>query len=190
VADGRAPGAYPDLEARIPRAIGGRTVTSVDSGRNCSDAALGALISHGVHELRFAGGTWDEGGGNAESIAVLGLPNSQPLPAAWAEELYETGARTAKRTENIETSRPTYPGVGAVYRLDTLNDLSYQTVIVWPEAPLVRVVIVASPVSPSASKPEHDARVDEAVAAAVTGASGNGTRTQGPSTNPVLPSSS
>jgi hypothetical protein len=188
IADARAAGAYPDLEARIPKSIGVRSATTVDSGRSCTDAALGALVSHGIHELRFAGGTWDEGGGNAESIAVLGLPGGQPLTAAWAEELYETGARTAKRTENIETSRPTYPGVGAVYRLDTLNELSYQTVIVWPDGPLVRVVIVANPVSPSASKVDHDARVDEAVAAAITVPSGSGLPSQRPSENPVLPS--
>jgi hypothetical protein len=190
VADGRAAGAYPELEARVPKAIGDRHATTVDSGRNCSDGALGALISHGVHDLRFAGATWDEGSGNGESIAVLALPNAQPLPAPWAEELYETGARTAKRTEHIDTSRPTYPGIGAVYRLDTLNDLSYQSVVVWPDGPIVHVVIVANPVSPSASKADHDARVDEAVAAAVTVTAGTGSPTQGSSTNPVLPSSS
>src|SRR5207237_193640 len=151
-------------------------------------AAPRALLSPGVHALRSAGATWDEGGGPAESAAILALPDGRPLPAAWAEELYETGARTAKHTENIETSRPTYPGIGGVYRLDTLNDLSYQSVVVWPDGPVVRVVIVATPVSPSASKPDHDARVDEAVAAAITLSPGASDLPSRGSTDPVLPS--
>jgi hypothetical protein len=174
LADGRVRGAYPELESRLPVAFDGIAPTSVDSGRNCSDAALGSLISHDVHELHFGGATWDQGGGKAISIAVLALP-AAPLPAAWAEEFYDIGARTARKTENIATSRPSYPGAGAVFRLDTLNDLSFQSVVVWQDGPLVRVVIVATPVDPSASRTAHDDRVARAVAAAVT-------------SEPVLPS--
>jgi hypothetical protein len=163
--DGRAPGAYPDLEASVPRLISGRTATSVDSGRDCSADALGTFASHGITELRFAGATWDEGGGNGVSIAVLALPD-RALPVAWAEEFYLVGAQNGKHTGNIQTSRPTYPGAGPVFRLDTLNDLSFQTVVVWPDGALARVVIVATQVGPSASRSVHDARVSEAVGAA------------------------
>jgi hypothetical protein len=185
--DGRAAGAYPALEALVPRSLGTRAATTIDSGRNCSDDALGSLISHGVHELRFAGSTWDEGGGNGESIAILALPDAA-LPVAWAEEFYDIGAQTAKHTENIETSRPTYPGAGSVYRLDTLNDLSFQSIVVWQAGPAVRVVIVASPVNPSASKADHDARVDEAVAAAITAPAPTGTAPPPASLVPYLSS--
>jgi hypothetical protein len=179
--DGRQPGAYPDLEARVPRSIAGRPATTVDSGRNCSDGALGTLVGHDVHEVRFAGATWDEGGGNGVSIAVLALAD-QALPVAWAEEFYAAGAVAGKKTDNIETSRPTYPGAGRVFRLDALNDLSFQTVVVWPDGPLARVVIVATQVGPTASRSVHDARVSEAVGAAILAAQR--------SPEPVLPSPS
>jgi hypothetical protein len=164
--DGRAPGAYPQLEALVPRTISGRPATTVDSGRNCTSTALGSFTSHEVGEIDYAGATWDEGGGNGVSIAVLAAP-SGALPAAWAEEFYLNGAEASSKTANIETSRPTYPGAGTVYRLDTLNDLSYQSVVVWPDGPVVRVVLVATQVGPAASKSVHDARVSEAVGAAV-----------------------
>jgi hypothetical protein len=185
VTDGRAPGAYPSLEALVPHAINTRPATSVDSGRNCSAGALGSLAGHGVDELRFAGATWDEGDGNGVSIAILSLPD-QALPVSWVEEFYLAGAQNGKHTGNIETSRPTYPGVGTVYRLDTLNDLSFQTVIVWPDLPDVRVVIVATQVGPSASRQVHDARVAEAVGA--TTLVGGPSPGCGCSQEPVLPS--
>ena len=200
--DGRAPGAYPDLEARIPRTINGRPATSVDSGRNCSTDALGSLANHGVREIRFAGATWDESNGNGVSIAILALPD-RDLPVAWAEEFYLLGAEGGKHTGNIETSRPTYAGAGPVFRLDTLNDLSFQTVVLWSDGGLVRVVIVATQVGPNASRSVHDARVAEAVGAAVLaeeagpGPGGSplasplgGGGAGGPSPGPVLPSPS
>ena len=190
-ADGRAPGAYPDLEADVPREINGRPATSVDSGRNCSADALGSLVNHGVTEVRFAGATWDESDGNGVSIAVLALPD-EAFPVAWAEEFYELGAENGKHTGNIETARPTYPGAGQVFRLDTLNDLSFQTVVVWPDGPLARVVIVATQVGPNASRAVHDARVAEAVGAAVVAQASPGgpVESGGPSGEPVLPSPS
>ena len=94
------------------------------------------------------------------------MPAGVPLPVAWVEEFYEVGARSGKKTDNVAVTRPTFPGGGTVYRLDALNDLSFQSVVVWPDGPIVRVVIVASPVNPSASRAEHDSRVEAAVQAA------------------------
>jgi hypothetical protein len=186
VTDGRASGAYPDLEAKVPQAVNGRPATSIDSGRNCSADALGSLTSHDVHEVRFAGATWDESNGNGVSIAVLALPD-QALPISWVEEFYQLGAENGKHTDNVETARPSYPGAGPVFRLDTLNDLSFQTVVVWPDGPLARVVIVATQVDPSASRSVHDARVAEAVGAAVLAQQAGHA---GSSPGPVLPSRS
>jgi hypothetical protein len=166
LADGRQPGAYPALEARLPSALGERAPSSIDSGRSCSATALGTLVSHGVDDLRFAGATWDNGGGSGASIAVLGLSSGQ-LPVAWVEEFYEAGARAAKKTDNVVTSRPAVEGVGQAFRVDALNDLSFQSIVVWQLGELVRVVIVASPVSPSASRQAHDAAVASAIEAAV-----------------------
>lgn len=176
VVDGRAAGAYPALEARLPATLGGATLagaapTSVDSGRHCSDSALGSLISHDLDEVRFAGATWDLGGGAAVSSVVFALPVGD-LPAAWIAEFYEVGARTAKRTENIETSRPVIPGVGDTRRLDTLNDLSFQTVVTWQDGNIVRVVLVASAVNPNASREAHDALVGTAIEATLQAPAG------------------
>jgi hypothetical protein len=138
----------------------------VDSGRNCTEKALGSLIAHGAAGVRFAGATWDLGNGRGITSAVFGLAE-RDLPAAWIAEFYEIGARTAKRTENIATSRPVFAGTGETWRLDTLNDLSFQTVVTWGDGPLVRVVLVATPVSPDASRAAHDELVAKAVAATV-----------------------
>ena len=51
-ADGRAPGAYPELERLIPDQFDTAAATVLDSGRNCSASALGSLSSHQVGELR------------------------------------------------------------------------------------------------------------------------------------------
>lgn len=169
-ADVRAVSAYPALEQQVPlryeRTAGGALElippTTIDSGRNCTDRSLGTLKRHGVSELRFAGATWDEGDGNAIVRALLTNP-AGPLEAAWVEEFYESGARSGRRTDNIETSRPDLGLDTLVYRLDTLNDLSFQTVVVWPEQYGILVVIVTTTVGPTASRAEHDRRVEAAV---------------------------
>jgi hypothetical protein len=176
--DGRAAGAYPQLEALVPHQIGGRPAT-VDSGRNCSDAALGTLTSDGVHEVRFAGATVDEGQGNGTVVAVFEAAEGQPaLTADWIDQFYLAGALQSGKTDNTTTTHPTMGDAGVVFRLDTLNDLSQQTVVVLPDTVRVRVVIVATAVGPDASKAAHDKRVETAVAAAaampVPGASVNG----------------
>ncbi|MEO8462954.1 MAG: hypothetical protein ABI555_07060 [Chloroflexota bacterium] len=162
--DGRAAGAYPDLEAKVPTTFEGRASSSLDSGRHCSEAALGSLIVHGVSEVHYAGATWDLGSGTGISSAIFQLPGGE-LPATWIAEFYDIGARTAKRTENIATSSPTIERAGVVYRLDTLNNLSLQTVIVWGDGSDVRVVLVATSVDPSASRAAHDDLVARTIAA-------------------------
>ncbi len=169
--DGRAAGAYPDLESKLPPTFEGTAPGTVDSGRHCSESALGSLIVHKVASVQFAGATWDLGGGTAISSAIFRLPGAD-LPEAWISEFYDIGARTAKRTENIETSAPSLPGAGKTFRLDTLNELSLQTVVVWQDGALVRVVLVATGVSPDASKAVHDGLVERAVAATVAAAAG------------------
>ena len=172
VADGRAPGAYPALERQVTErwvqvsldALATMQPTTVDSGRNCTPTSLGSLATHGVTEIHFAGATWDEGGGNGTVRAILALPDGAgSLNVAWVEEFYAAGAQAAKHTENIQTSRPMIGSIGPVFRLDTLNDLSLQTVVVWPDADSVRVVIVTTTVEPGASRAGHDQRVIEGV---------------------------
>ena len=163
--DGAIAGAYPQLEALLPTEFEGRGSNIRNSGRNCTDDALGSLTTHGVHELRFAGATWDFGSGRAATFAVMALPG-EALPVAWIEELYEYGARTGKKTDNIEVTRPTIEGIGPVFKLEVLNDLSLQTIVVWPDGDRVRDLLVATQVTPSASRADHDAFVTRALAAA------------------------
>lgn len=164
VVDGQRAGAYPDLEALLPSTFEATSPKTVDSGRHCSQSALGSLIVHNVASVEFAGATWDLGGGTALSSAIFRIPGAN-LPADWIAEFYDIGAQTAKRTENIATSQPTFEGPGQVFRLDTLNDLSLQSVVVWQDGPMVRVVLVATPVAPNASRAAHDDLVRRAVAA-------------------------
>jgi len=145
--------------------------TSVDSGRNCSDAALGTLTEHGVHELRFGGATWDLGGGAGTSIAVLALPQGQ-LPLAWAEEFYLAGAINASKTNNVKSSHPSVTGVPDAFRVDALNDLSQQAIVLWQLGDDVRIVVVATHVDPNASMAAHEARVADAIAAALAASPG------------------
>jgi hypothetical protein len=171
--DGRAPGGYPDLEARLTPSLGGigpdngtgsatadLAPTTVDSGRNCTQQVLGTLWNHGIRELRFAGGIWDLGGGEGVVSALFITPPGQPaLEASWLEEFYEASARASSKAENITVTRPAIDPAGEVFRIDALNDLSLQTVVVWPEGDIVRVALVATNVEPGADRADHEAAV-------------------------------
>jgi hypothetical protein len=157
--DGRAAGAYPYLEDLLPADLAGTPPTAVDSGRSCTASSLSTYASHGITELRYAGAIWDEGGGDATAIAAVSTPSTQPqLQQAWVEEFYLAGARASTKTENIQVARPTLDGI-EVDRIETLNDLSLQTLLVWSAGGPVRVVIVATQVEPGASRAAHDSRV-------------------------------
>ena len=163
----RAAGVLPDLEALLPSELAGRPRDTIDSGWNCLATTLGTYAAHGVTRLEFAGATWDDGNGNGAVTAVFETAATDPaLQAAWVEELYEAGARASRGVENVETDRVEMAGPGDVWRLDALNNLSLQTIVVWPHGGHVHVVLVASTVEPGASRDAHDARVDAAVSAA------------------------
>jgi len=97
---------------------------------------------------------------------VLALPSGQ-LPLAWTEEFYLAGAINGTKTDNVKSSHPKVPGVADAFRIDALNDDSQQAIVVWQAGDDVRVVIVASPIGPTASMAEHDARVAAAIQAAL-----------------------
>lgn len=160
----RAPGTFPDLERLLPLGMIEASPTTLDSGANCTRASLGSYVGHGVGELRFAGATWDYGGGEATVVAVFATPAGQPtLEAAWVEEFYTAGAVAGRTIDDVTTTRPVMRGAGQVFRLEVINNLSLQTVVVWPAEPYVRVVIVATNVEPGASRADHDQRVETAV---------------------------
>jgi hypothetical protein len=137
--EGRAVGAIPELEARIPTAYEGRGPNALDSGRHCSPASLGSFADAGFDEVEFAGGTWDLGGYRAAALVVFRAPD---LAAEDVMAFYEASARVANRTQVTGESTPDVAG-RAGYRLDTRTADRIQTVVTWPaeDAGVVNVVI-------------------------------------------------
>jgi hypothetical protein len=161
--DGRAAGAYPELEALVPATFRGRPPDRLDSGRNCTAQALATLVAHGVTELRFAGGTWDLGSSSGVTLAVF---EATVLDPSWLAEFYEVGARTARNTESVESRAVIVPNGSPGTRIDALNGESYQSVIVWQDGDQVRVALIASFIRQTQTKEAHDAVVTEALQAA------------------------
>src|SRR5262249_19013059 len=100
------------------------------------------------------------------TIAALALPNGA-LPLAWAEEFYLAGAINAGKTDNVKSSHPSIPGVRDAFRIDVLNDLSQQALVMWQLGDDVRLVVVATHVDPNASMADPEARVQAAIQAAL-----------------------
>lgn len=128
--EGRAPGAYPELEARVPATYEGRAPDQLDSGRHCDPASLGSLAAAGYGEVRFAGGTWDLGGYRAAALVVFEAPG---LTADQVAEFYATSARGANRTQVKGESSPEIAGRQG-HRLDSTTGDRTQTVVTWPSA--------------------------------------------------------
>ncbi len=162
IADGQRAGAYPALEALVPVSLAGRRPDRLDSGRSCTEKALGTLRSHGVSELRFAGGLWELGRNSGTTLVVFDSPT--PLDAEWLAEFYEAGARAGRKTEGIE-SKPVDVAGTRGFRLDTLNDDSYQTVVVWQRADRIAAVLVGSSVREVTTRDAHEQAVIAALAA-------------------------
>ena len=137
--DGRAAGAYPDLEARVPTTYEGRPPDQLDSGRHCSAANLGVLADAGIDEVRFAGGAWDFGGNRAAALVVFEAPG---LTADQVAAFYAASARSANRTQVTGETTATLAGK-EVHRLDTQTGDRIQTVVTWPSAEpgMVNVVL-------------------------------------------------
>ena len=137
--DGAAPGAYPDLEARVPTTYEGQAPERLDSGRNCSAENLGVLAGAGITEVRFAGGNWSFGGNRAAALVVFAAPG---LTADLIADFYAESARTANRTEVTGESTANLAGE-SVRRLDSTTGPRIQTIVVWSaaDAGVVNVVI-------------------------------------------------
>jgi len=150
--DGAAPGAYPDLEARIPTTYRDVAPERLDSGRNCSAESLGSLAEAGFPEIRFAGATWSFGAERALVLAVFKAPG---LDAQEVADFYATSARAEARVEILAETEPTIVGRPG-RRLDAKRVERLQTVVVWPSSDpdIVNVVI---------TNDLPDERIEEAV---------------------------
>jgi hypothetical protein len=138
--DGRAPGAYPELEALVPTDYEGRGPDRLDSGRNCTAANLGSLAEAGIDEVRFAGGLWDFGADRGATLAVF---TAHGLTAEVLGRFYEASAEGSNRTMVVERSEPTIAGRRG-FRFDTETGPRVQSVVVWPAAAEGRVNVVLS----------------------------------------------
>lgn len=163
VADGQAPGAYPELEALVPAEFEGKPADRLDSGRNCTPDALGPLADSGVEEVRFAGGLWELG---SESGATLAVFTGEGLTAEILGRFYHEGADEARKTEGVVGGTTTVAGRPG-YRLDLTNDGYLQTVVTWPSADgsVVQAALVSSAARDVEDPDAHDAIVDRAVTA-------------------------
>jgi hypothetical protein len=150
--DGSAPGAYPDLESRVPGSYRNTAPATLDSGRNCSAEALGSLAELGYTEVRHAGATWSFG---AERYLVLAVFSAPGLTAGEVADFYTTSARAEPRVEILAESDPTIVGRPG-RRLDAKRVERLQTVVVWPAADPDVVNVVVSNDLP-------DARIQEAI---------------------------
>lgn len=161
--DGKARGAYPELEAAVPTAFNAIAPSNIDSGRACTAAGLGTLTSHGVAEIRFAGATWELGSDSGVSLGVFTAPSGSALQTAWIAEFYETGARGGKNVASVETTD--YPVTASIQgrRIDVLNGESYQSIVVWERNGLVAVALVANAIRSIGTKEAHDRVVRSAV---------------------------
>jgi hypothetical protein len=161
--DGQRPGAYPQLERMIPAAFEGIAPVRIDSGRNCTERNLGTLASHGIREVRFAGGLWETGERSGFTMAVL---TAQGLTSERMADFYEAGARAGRKTEDVKRSMFDLDGRNA-WMISTLNDESYQTIVVWDSRVpgLVRAVLVGSDVRETEGMGPHNDLVQRAIAA-------------------------
>ena len=160
--DGQRPGAYPELERLIPPSFEGIAPTTLDSGRNCTERNLGTLASHGIREVRFAGGLWETGERSGFTLAVLTAPE---LTAEWMADFYEAGARAGRKTEEVKRSMFDLDGRNA-WAINTLNGESYQTIAVWDtgQRGVVRAVLVGSDVRETDGMGPHSDLYERALA--------------------------
>lgn len=169
IADGSAPGAYPDLESSVPTSFRGRPPSDLDSGRACTAAGLGTLASHAVEEMRFAGATWSAGSDSGLSLAAFVAPIGPRLTRDWLTEFYETGARAGKNVTSVETTDYAVDATTTGRRVDVLNGESFQSVVVWERNGQIAVALVADSIREIQTRVAHDVVVRDAVDAYVGG---------------------
>jgi hypothetical protein len=108
----RAAGFYPDLEALLPTMLEGKPPASLDSGRYCSKKTLGSLVDAGVTELRFAGATWPDAGGDT-GIALV-LYRAAGLTIDEVGDSFASGAGSARGVNQVHAQATEIPGGSAI----------------------------------------------------------------------------
>ena len=162
--EGQQSGAYPELEAVVPKDYAGQPPSRVDSGRTCSPDGLGTLAGHGITELRFAGSTWSTGSESGVTLATFSSVNGPDLEAAWLAEFYDASARSGKNVQSLDAYDSDIDGATG-RRIDVLNNESYQSVVVWEQDARVVVAVVADSIREVQTKEAHDRNVELAISA-------------------------
>jgi hypothetical protein len=161
--DDRIAGAYPALEAQVPKAFRGTAPGQLDSGRICSTDGLATLKSHGIDEVDYAGGVWNTGDQSGVSLATFTSPGPTPLQPAWVAEFYQTGAANGKNVDTVEAGNYFVTDGTVARKIDVLNDESYQSVIVWQRDGRIQVALVADFIREVQTKAAHEQNVRDAV---------------------------
>ena len=97
------------------------------------------------------------------SLAIFTDPTGPDLETAWLAEYYETGARTGRKVESVETTQFRVSDGIVGQRVDALNGESFQTVVVWERNGQMAVVVVADFIREIQTREAHDAVVRQAV---------------------------
>jgi hypothetical protein len=162
--DGQEPGAYPDLEALVPREYAGQPPGRIDSGRTCSADGLGTMASHGIKELRFAGSTWSTGSEGGVTLATFDSVDGPELEPGWLAEFYETTAKSGRNVQSVDSYANEVDGLNG-QRIDVLNNESYQSVVIWKQDDRVVAAVIADSIREIQTKEAHDRNVQLAVSA-------------------------
>ena len=140
------PGAYPDLEARIPLEVDGQAADNRESGRFCARGTLGTLWDAGIHETQFGGGIWavDPAGGTSLPGFQLSVFRAPGLTAQLMADEYKSGADATSRVTIVSATNEQVNGRPG-FRINLLNGDSHQAIVVWPSADgaVIQVVIAA-----------------------------------------------
>ncbi len=135
-------GAYPDLEARIPATLQGKTPDQRDSGRFCAQETLGSLWDAGIHEEQFGGAIWALG--NKAGGVQLTVFRAPGLTVQAIADEYRGSAAKESTVTIVSAATLTVAGRNG-YRLDVLNGESRQAIVIWPssDGAVVQVVVAA-----------------------------------------------
>jgi hypothetical protein len=150
----RMAGFHPDLEALLPTTIDGVALRQLESGRYCSERALGLLAAAGFTEVDFAGATWSDDDETGLAIAVYRAPG---LTLDAVADSFARGADDARSVNQVHATPLEIEGRPAV-RIDAIMRETPQSVYLWPaDQPDLILAVIGSGVD--------EAELDAALAA-------------------------
>jgi len=124
-------GFYPALEAQLPRAVDGQSLTSVRSGRYCSEKTLGLLeTKSGIRELQFAGGALPDPTDSSAGRALI-VYHATGLTLDALADAQAAGAGSSEGVSGVTAKRTTIAGRTGI-RIDAMVDSGPEVLFFWP----------------------------------------------------------